>query len=360
MRLDLFEFEQRLAAQPTSLDVLKATCHEAVERIPADVRCAVQLDPSTLLDTSRTVEAGFPPEYLTRLFEIEHFAMDEPGDLRALASGSATTRLLSRVMGGRLEDSAYYRAILRPQGLGDELRVALRNGPHLWAILVLCRKAGEAPFTAAEEEFAARLSGPAADALRRTLLLEGTDTGELPDAPGRLIVDRHGAVLSASPTARTWLDLMEEDPEHVRRFQGTIDATLFSGTTRAEFPVSSGALLSVHAWSTSLEGDQVVAVSLGSSPWAPLRAVVLGAYGLTGREEEVARRTLHGYTPKRIAEHLGLSPGTVQAHLASIFEKTGLEDRRAFVADILCRHYLPFFGRGPLSTDGRRLPDTAG
>ncbi len=360
MRLDLFEFEQRLAAQHTSLDVLKATCREAVERIPADVWCAVQLDPSTLLDTGGSIETGFPPEYVTRVFEVEHFTADEPGDLRALASSSAATRLLSRAMGGRLEESAYYRAILRPQGLGDELRIALRNGPHLWAIVVLCRTAGGAPFTTAEEEFAARLSGPATDALRRTLLLEGTDTGELPDAPGRLVLDRQGAVLSASPTARTWLDLLEEDPEHLRRFQGAIDATLFSGTARTEFPVHSGAVLSVHAWSTSLDGDQVVAVSLGPSPWTPLSAVVLGAYGLTDREEEVARRTLHGYTPERIAEHLGLSPDTVRGHLASIFEKTGLKDRRSFVADILCRHYLPFFGRGPLSTDGRRLPGAAG
>ncbi|MEO3786199.1 hypothetical protein ABGB12_22960 [Actinocorallia sp. B10E7] len=359
MRLDLFEFEQRLAAQHTSLDVLKTTCHEAVERIPADVWCAVMLDPSTLLDTGGYVEVGFPPEYLTRIFEIEHFAADEPGDLRDLASSSAPTRLLSRSMGGRIEASVYYQAILRPQGLGDELRIALRNGPHLWGVLVLCRKAGGAPFTAAEEECATALSGPATEALRRTLLLEGTDTGAVPDAPGRLILDGGGTILSATPMARTWLDLLEEDPEQARRFQGTIDATLFSGTARTEIPGRSKSPLSVHAWSMDQEGERVVAVSLGPSPWSTLSAVVLSAYGLTGQEEDVARRTLRGYAPERIAEHLGLDLDTVQGHLQAVFEKTGLETRQAFVADILCRHYLPFFGRGPLSTDGRRLPDPA-
>ncbi|WP_106396630.1 helix-turn-helix transcriptional regulator [Actinocorallia populi] len=361
MRLDLAAFEQSLAAQHTVLDVLKTTCSHLLDRVPADVWCSVLLDPATLLDVGGYVEAGFPPEYVMKIFEIEHFAADEPGDLRDLAAGSATSRLLSRAMGGRIEDSAFYQAILRPQGLGDELRVVLRDGPFLWGVLVWCRAEGGAPFTPAEEEVAVRLGAAATDALRRVLLLHGVDTGAVPDAPGRLVVGVDGAVRSASPTARAWLDVLEADEDHDRQLRGTIDAALFSGAARAAIRVRDGGRLSVRAWSTRLQDDdQVVAVSLGPAPTGAPSAVVLSAYGLTGQEEEIARRTLRGYAPERIAEHLRLPPETVERHLASVLRKTGLENRQAFIADILCRHYLPFFGRDPLTTDGRRLPETSG
>lgn len=358
MRSDLAAFEQRLAVRHTVPDVLKATCSHLLDRVPADVWCSVLLDPATLLDTGGYVEKGFPREYLMKVFEIEHFAGDEPGGLRDLAAGTATTRLLSRSMGGRLEDSAYYRTILRPQGLGDELRLVLRDGPYMWGVLVWCRAEGGPPFTPAEEEIAARLAAPAADALRRALLLNGTDTGT--DAPGRLITGVDGAVRSASPTALAWLDVLAGDPDQNRQLHGTIDAALFSGTARSVIPVRDGGSLSVHAWSVHLDGEQTVAVSLGPTPSTAPRALILAPYDLTEQEEEVAWHTLRGHSPEHIAEHLSRAPEAVAERLENVLRKSGLDNRQAFVADVLCRHYLPFFGRGPLSTDGRRLPEAAG
>jgi two-component system nitrate/nitrite response regulator NarL len=48
---------------------------------------------------------------------------------------------------------------------------------------------------------------------------------------------------------------------------------------------------------------------------------------LTPREKQVADEIEMGLTNKEIAEHLGISPGTVKIHLKHIFEKTGVRGR---------------------------------
>ena len=48
---------------------------------------------------------------------------------------------------------------------------------------------------------------------------------------------------------------------------------------------------------------------------------------LTPKEKEVAKRIAHGCSNKCIANKLKISERTVKAHLTSIFEKTGINDR---------------------------------
>ncbi|MFF2129635.1 LuxR C-terminal-related transcriptional regulator, partial [Streptomyces olivochromogenes] len=89
--------------------------------------------------------------------------------LRALTRRSGKVSLLSRSTDGRLDESKYYREILRPLGLTDELRILLRHGPRTWGLLVLCRDAHTRPFSAAELAVAEAVSVPACAALRRSL-----------------------------------------------------------------------------------------------------------------------------------------------------------------------------------------------
>ncbi|MBS1911485.1 MAG: hypothetical protein JST22_05830 [Bacteroidetes bacterium] len=53
------------------------------------------------------------------------------------------------------------------------------------------------------------------------------------------------------------------------------------------------------------------------------------AGGLTGREMEILRWVANGQTDAQIAEHLYISPRTVQAHLRSIYSKIGVSNRSA-------------------------------
>lgn len=48
---------------------------------------------------------------------------------------------------------------------------------------------------------------------------------------------------------------------------------------------------------------------------------------LTNREEEILRLLTKGYLYKEIAEHLGVSLGTIQTHIASVYEKLHVHSR---------------------------------
>jgi NarL family two-component system response regulator YdfI len=65
---------------------------------------------------------------------------------------------------------------------------------------------------------------------------------------------------------------------------------------------------------------------------APNEARAEGGSGLTSREREVLAGVARGETSKKIAFDLGITERTVKAHLASIFNKLGVDSRAAAVA----------------------------
>jgi ATP/maltotriose-dependent transcriptional regulator MalT len=65
------------------------------------------------------------------------------------------------------------------------------------------------------------------------------------------------------------------------------------------------------------------------------RAAELGPRPLTEREIEVLSLAAEGLSGPGIAEHLFLSPATVKTHFEHIYEKLGVGDRAAAVAQAL-------------------------
>jgi DNA-binding CsgD family transcriptional regulator len=71
---------------------------------------------------------------------------------------------------------------------------------------------------------------------------------------------------------------------------------------------------------------------------APL---LLDAYGLTPREQEVTQLMLRGATTIQAAQRLEISPHTVNDHMKSIFEKTGARTRGELSASLFFGEHLP-------------------
>jgi two-component system nitrate/nitrite response regulator NarL len=61
---------------------------------------------------------------------------------------------------------------------------------------------------------------------------------------------------------------------------------------------------------------------------------------LTAREREILRLTADGFSAPQIAEQLYLSPTTVRTHLQHLYEKLGVSDRAAAVAEAMRQRLL--------------------
>src|SRR5262249_61844394 len=72
---------------------------------------------------------------------------------------------------------------------------------------------------------------------------------------------------------------------------------------------------------------------------AGIYELLMPAYELTPREQDVPRLILQGAATGQIADELVISVHTVRQHLKSIFGKAGVRSRRDLVAKIFYSHY---------------------
>lgn len=340
-----------LADVTDTMDVINQTASTLLASVPADVWCGVVVDPATLLDTGGEHRDGFPAEVMPRLFEIEHAEQDDIDCLRALVRRPEPVSLLSASTKGDLESSKYYREILQPLRLADEMRVLLRDGGRTWGLLVMCREESSAPYRATDMILAASLAAPASVALRRSLLVGGIDRGGVHDAPGVVTVHADNSTSAMSPTAQQWFEELGGSlPIAVLAVVGRARGGAVGQVTTSRARTRAGVWVTLHAWRNQ---DATVMVSVGRSQPGELVAIILDAYGLTPRERAVAQLVLIGRSTSEISNVLGLSAHTVQDHLKAIFDKTGVHSRRELVADLFMRHYLPQLQDPATTKDGR-------
>jgi DNA-binding CsgD family transcriptional regulator len=97
----------------------------------------------------------------------------------------------------------------------------------------------------------------------------------------------------------------------------------------------------VHASRLTIAGTPAVAVIIEEPSPAELAPLLMMAYGLTRQEQAVTRLVCRGLSTRELADRLHITPNTLQDHLKSIFDKTGVSSRRELVAAILQEQYLP-------------------
>jgi two-component system nitrate/nitrite response regulator NarL len=97
--------------------------------------------------------------------------------------------------------------------------------------------------------------------------------------------------------------------------------------------------------------DALIAVARGETVFSPqlqssladqvrLRRTADAGPKLTPREREILVLTAEGRSAREIGEQLFLSPTTVKTHLGNLYEKLGVSDRAAAVAEAMRRRML--------------------
>jgi DNA-binding CsgD family transcriptional regulator len=328
----------RLAHRGLGLREFALSSAALIRRIvPFDGVCLLTMDPATLVPTGEIVENGLPAATIPRMTEIE---LTEPdfNKFADLARRPRPAASLSEATAGNLDRSLRHHEVKRPNGFGDELRAALASGSATWGGLTLLRERGRAHFRPADAAVVASLSAPVVEGLQRAALLAAED-GSCDDHRGDvglLLLASDGSVATANATARVWLselghaDADGPPPSVIRAVARRARDVEADGGPPASGRIRTAAGRWLLVRGAMLGGQAAVILEPARRP--ELAPLIEDAYGLTDRERALTALVVRGLSTKEIAAHLHLSPYTVQDHLRSIFEKTGVSTRAELVA----------------------------
>jgi DNA-binding CsgD family transcriptional regulator len=344
----------RLASQGCDLVTFwKASSEVLVKAVPHYVSpCWYTLDPISLLVTSHYQPEV--PELPSEWMAHEYFQDDfhKIADVARSREGIST---LHDVTDGDPSRSRAWHLFIRPYGGEQEVLVALRTrGGEAWGMLGLYREAGRPQFDPEERSFLREISPYLAEGARRGLLIgEATDPDSL-EAPGLVILKDDWTVESLTPGVERWLtELPDGDweargklPPSVLAVAGRALRTAGNANTNGEVALArvlsrSGRWMVLHGAALVTSGAQRVAVIIEAAHPARISSLLMAAYGLTEREQDVTRLVLQGNSTADIARELSVSAQTVQQHLKSVFEKTGVRSRRELVGKVFFSHYKP-------------------
>jgi DNA-binding CsgD family transcriptional regulator len=260
--------------------------------------------------------------------------------------------------------SPRFRDFLVPQGYDDEARVAFRTGTTTWGVGGLYREKGRAPFAEQELHVLGSIAHTVGVALRARSVLHSPVSWSA-GAPGVMLFDVDGKLISASLEAKAWLSaIYGPDPEGEswtslmarcsmpdRLLSYPVIQPLVSQAravaqgyddrpARLRFRDRGGRWVVMHA-SCLDESDPSshVAVVVDAAQSAEIAPIVVEAHGLSARERDVVRCIARGMSTPDIAAELFLSTHTVRDYIKSVFEKVGVSSRGELTAKLFAEHY---------------------
>ncbi len=313
--------------------------------VPVDALWWATFDPATLLFT-RAYREEIPEETGPYFVENEFLSGDHNKWIE-LARDREGVRTLLDATGGDLSKSGRYRDIFQPLGLADELRAVLRSGDICWGYICLHRE-GPSGFSREEAGFIKRIAPHLAEGIRLGLLIDSLDLGDPVDAPGLLLLRSDGSLATTNSAADQWLEELRAPssgtmlPIEVQAVAGMLRGVENAGRglPRLRVKTRAGRWAVLHAsW---LATDQTtIAVIVEQAAPTEVAPLLMAAHGLTKQERTLTGLVCQGLSTREIAARLHLTQNTVQDHLKSIFDKTGVRSRRELVATILKQDYLP-------------------
>jgi DNA-binding CsgD family transcriptional regulator len=343
--------------------------------VPSDAACWHTLDPQTRLMTSDAPhelisEGVFTPDTVMAagalLIASEYF-VEDVNTFARLASRRVPVATLSQATSGHPERSARYRALLA-SGIPHELRAAFVSRGRCWGAVHIARREHRADFTAEDVSALASIVGVVAEGIRASLRFDAGRRAADSTSPGLVVLGPHDDVELITASARELLTAMRtcaqpDDDETPPSPLLALAAFTRSGPHdpngkphTVAVPTSSG-WITLHASLPDgvMTGRVAIVLERAASPEST--AIRLEAHGVTAREREIASLLARGLTNPEIAARLVLSPYTVQDHIKSLFEKTGVSSRQELVARVFLDDYLPrLAAQTPLTSTGSFAP----
>jgi len=228
------------------------------------------------------------------------------------------------------------------------------QGGDTWGMLGLYREPNEPQFDTDELDFLRAMSPFLAEGAQRGLLVGEATHPEGHEAPGLVVLADDWSVESLTPGVERWLsELPDGDWEARGKLPPSVLAVAGRALRTAENKEAPGEIalarvlsregrwMVLHGASLVANGARRVAVIIEAAHPARISPLLMAAYQLTDREQDVTRLVLQGDSTTQIADGLCVSPHTVQQHLKSVFEKTGVRSRRELVGKVFFSHYEP-------------------
>jgi DNA-binding CsgD family transcriptional regulator/GAF domain-containing protein len=303
-----------------------------------DAAFIATVDPVTLLFTSAISED--PLIEAAPAFLANELAGQDVNRFTDLAAAPQPVRTLDEATQGDRDSSTRHAAIMRPLGLGDELRVALRTRQACWGVMCLHREAGATGFSPRDRGTIAKIAPHLAEGLRRALLAEQAGDPHPALGHGVIVLDPSGSVTSLNDAAERWL---AQIPESDWPASCQLPLPLLTAAGRAgEQPppavrlrTAGGDWLSVHASPLHGGGQPSTVLILEEPGPGELTSLILASHGVTDAQARVVALVLRGYSTKQIARQLTISQYTIQEHLRAVFDKLGVRSRQELAASLM-------------------------
>jgi DNA-binding CsgD family transcriptional regulator len=330
--------------------------------IPFDAYCWHTVDPGTILFTgSVNRNVGCSGSWLAHY----EYVVDDVNKWSFLAHSGRIAGATSIDTHGDLSRSARHRS-QQGHGFGDELRVSLVVDGVYWGAAGFLRYSDQPWFTEAEVKALSVLSSSIATGLRRAIATQAPPGQSRVDwGPGVVVFDEDGRPESTSTAAERWISELVEDPAPDQPSESKVVQAIAAraraippGTdplelaARARVRTRGGTWLLLYGTRLAGGPDGRTAVIIHPATPHDVAPVVALSYGLTDREARVAMQCIQGRPTKEIAKALSMSPYTVQDHLKSIFDKTGVHTRGELVGQIFLDHYATRWEEPPTAAPG--------